>query len=94
MKNDSKKVLNSLKKIVLEEVIKASEDYMKKEEIKQEIEKLMMSYISSGKISSEDELQEFWKTAKMAILSLEMIPYDIASKKYTLSQKYNKTWSN
>lgn len=81
-KNDN---IGKLRKMVLEETIKASRDYMLKEKVREEIQAMLVQRISSGEIKSEEALKDFWKTIEMASNALKMIPFDalkaVASKK-------------
>lgn len=69
-------VVEKMRRIVLDEAIKASKDYMKKEAVRQRIQDLAAAMVSSGEIKSDAELADFWKTAEMSILALKMIPFD------------------
>lgn len=81
-KNDN---IGKLRKMVLEETIKASREYMLKEKVREEIQAMLVQRISSGEIKSEEALKDFWKTIEMASSALKMIPLDalkaVASKK-------------
>lgn len=68
--------VDKLRRIVLEETIKASHEYMIKEKIRSDLQQLIASRVSSGEINDEDDLKEFWKTIEMAISALKMIPVD------------------
>ncbi len=67
-------VVNKVRRIVLNEAIKASKEYMKKEEVRQRIQDLVTHMVDVGEIKSDAELAEFWKTAEMSIIALKMIP--------------------
>lgn len=67
-------VVSKVRRIVLDEAIRASKDYMKKEEVRQRIQDLAAHMVDTGEIRSDAELAEFWKTAEMSILALKMIP--------------------
>lgn len=68
-------VMSKLRRLVLEETIKASKEYMLKERIREEIQSLVSSRVSSGEISNEEQLRDFWKTVDMAISALKMVPF-------------------
>lgn len=68
--------IRKLRKMVLEETIKASRDYMLKEKVREEIQALVLQKISSGQIKNEEALKEFWKTVEMASNALKMVPFD------------------
>lgn len=67
-------VMSKLRRLVLEETIKASKEYMLKEKIREEMQSLVASRVSSGEISNEEQLRDFWKTVDMAISALKMVP--------------------
>lgn len=67
-------VMSKLRRLVLEETIKASKEYMLKEKIREEMQSLVASRVSSGEISNEEQLRDFWKTIDMAISALKMVP--------------------
>lgn len=67
-------VVSKVRRIVLDEAIKASKEYMKKEEVRQRIQDLVSHMVDTGEIKSDVELAEFWKTAEMSITALKMIP--------------------
>ncbi len=67
-------VVNKVRRIVLDEIARASKDYMKKEEVRQRIQDLVTHMVSTGEIQSDADLAEFWKTAEMSIIALKMIP--------------------
>jgi len=69
-------VVNKVRRIVLDEAIKASKEYMKKELVRQRIQELVASMVEAGEIRTAAELDDFWKSAEMSILALRMIPID------------------
>jgi len=69
-------VISKVRRVVLEEAIKASKDYMKKEQIRQQIQDLAASMIASGEIANETELTDFWRTVEMSVTALRMVPFD------------------
>ncbi len=69
-------VISKVRRVVLEEAIKASKEYMKKEQVRQRIQELAASMVASGEIGSDADLADFWKTAEMSITALKMIPLD------------------
>lgn len=68
--------VDKLRRIVLEETIKASREYMTKEKIRSDLQQLIASRVISGEIKDEVDLKELWKTIEMAISALKMIPVD------------------
>ncbi len=69
-------VISKIRRVVLEEAIKASKEYMKKEQVRQRIQDLASSMIASGEIASEAELAEFWKTVEMSATALKSVPLE------------------
>lgn len=53
-----------------------SAGYLKKESARQKLQDLVKNSIASGEISNQDELEEFFKTAQMALNALKMVTYD------------------
>lgn len=77
----SKDDITKLRKIVLEETIKASKEYMAKEKVREDLQRMISSRVSLGEIKDDTELREFWKTLEMAIIALKMIPVDAFKEK-------------
>lgn len=69
-------VISKVRRVVLEEAIRASKDYMKKEQVRQRIQDLAASMVAAGEINSDVELADFWKTVEMSIGALKMVPYN------------------
>ncbi len=67
-------VVNKVRRIILDEAIKASKDYMKKELVRQRIQDLVSGMVEAGELKTDAELADFWKTAEMSIIALRMIP--------------------
>jgi hypothetical protein len=68
--------IDKLRRIVLEETIKASREYMVKEKVREDLQKLIAARVASGEIKDEVSLKDFWKTLEMASLALKMIPVE------------------
>lgn len=65
--------------------ISASSEYMKKEVVRQQIQDLVASKVSSREIADQAQLEEWFRSALLAITSLKMIPlegYIALSKKF------------
>ena len=77
----SKDDITKLRKIVLEETIKASKEYMAKEKVREDLQRMISSRVSLGEIKDDAELREFWKTLEMAIIALKMIPAEAFKEK-------------
>lgn len=69
-------VTKKLRRLVLDEAIRASKDYMKKEQIRQRIQDLATAMVAAGEIKSDAELADFWKTVEMSVGALRMVPFD------------------
>lgn len=68
--------VDKLRRIVLEETIKASREYMAKEKVREDLQKLIAARVASGEIKDDISLREFWKTLEMAALALKAVPVD------------------
>jgi len=68
-------VVDKVRRIVLDEAIKASKEYMKKEEVRKRIQDMVVAMIANGEINSDVELADFWNTVGMSVGALKMIPY-------------------
>lgn len=69
-------VISKVRRVILDEAIRASKEYMKKEQVRQRIQDLAASMVASGEIASEVELAEFWKTVEMSAAALKMVPFE------------------
>ncbi len=67
-------VVNKVRRIVLNETIKASQEYMRKEKVRQKVQDVVAELVSIGDIKSDAELVDFWRTVEMAVDALKMIP--------------------
>lgn len=64
--------------------ISASSEYMKKEAVKQQLQDLITAKIAAGEIQTQMQLEEWFSSASMALMTLKMIPieaYSLLSKK-------------
>lgn len=68
--------VDKLRRIVLEETIKASREYMAKEKVREDIQRMVIARVASGEIKDEAGLRDFWKTVEMAISALKMVPVE------------------
>ncbi len=68
--------VDKLRRIVLEETIKASREYMTKEKVREDIQRMVIARVASGEIKDEAGLRDFWKTVEMAISALKMVPVE------------------
>ena len=60
--------------------IKASDDYMKTEMVRQKLQELISELVSSGDIPDQAHLDRFVQDVPTALLALKMIPHDIWKK--------------
>jgi hypothetical protein len=60
--------------------IAAHPDYMKKERVREHLQKHLMELVSSGEIKSQEDLESFWSTCDMAAKALKVVPFDVWSK--------------
>lgn len=75
-------VVSKVRRIVLDEAIKASKDYMRKEQVRQKVQDLAASMVANGEIRDEAGLADFWRTVEMSVGALKMIPLEaLASKR-------------
>ena len=74
------KTLRNDKNALLEAKVKASDDYMKTEMVRQKLQDMITELVSSGDISDQGQLERFVADVPTAMLALKMIPYDIWKK--------------
>lgn len=73
-------VISKVRRLVLEEAIRASREYEKKEAIRQRIQDLAAGLVAAGEIRNDAELADFWKTVEMSVGALRMVPLDVFKK--------------
>lgn len=62
------------------ETISAGSDYMVKEKVRESIQNLLVGVVASGRVKSQEELDEWWKTVEISIKSLRLIPFEIVKR--------------
>jgi polyhydroxyalkanoate synthesis regulator phasin len=72
--------INTIRKIILEEMVKISPSYQKKEDVKTELQELVKKYVQSGKINSDEELKAFWDSIDLSKTTLKMVPFNVWKK--------------
>lgn len=77
MKKESVKIL---KDFILESRAEIGTEYKKKEALRGSFQKILENAISSGEISSKEELLEWWKNFDIAASALRSIPFEVWSK--------------
>lgn len=75
-----------IRDVVVEALAVASPEYMKKEGVRQQIQELIASKVSSGEIQDQKQLDEWFQAASMSLMALKMVPLD-AYKLKTLTKK-------
>lgn len=68
--------MKSLRTYILE-VIRASQSYMKKEEIRERLEDLIKTRVANNVITSQDELDQFFDDVNIAARALKGIPFSV-----------------
>jgi len=69
-----------LRKVVREAKIGASPDYMKKERVREELQKLISDHVASGDIVDQPSLEQFIKDVDISMTALKMIPFEVWGK--------------
>lgn len=64
----------------INEVVKASVAYLKKERVRGALERIIKDEVKKGHIKNQEDLNEFFTTAEMSLDALEMVPYDVYAK--------------
>lgn len=73
--------LGKLRKIVREAgKIGASPDYMKKERVREKLQKLIADHVASGEITDQAGLDQFIKDVDVSMTALKMIPFEVWGK--------------
>jgi hypothetical protein len=65
---------------LISEAIGASASYMKREKIREDLQRRVVDAVISGDINDEGDLQEYFETIDMAVKALKMIPYEVFTK--------------
>lgn len=81
------KKLRSIVRSMVAEAIGASEEYMKKEVVRQQLQDLIASKVASGEIHDQRQLDEWFKTASMALMALKMVPIEAYAPKNIPSKR-------
>ena len=67
-------------KLLINEVIAASSEYMQKERVREILQHVVTDLIKSNKITSQEDLDEFFVSADTAFKSLKMVPFNVYQK--------------
>jgi len=73
--------VGELKRVVQEAgKVGASPDYMKKERVREKLQKLIADHVASGEIADQASLQQFLKDVEVSMTALKMIPFEVWGK--------------
>lgn len=75
-----KLTLGRLRRLVREAKISASPEYLKKEAIRERIQKEIVDAVSSGEITDQQQLTDLFKTHEMALSALRMVSFEVFEK--------------
>jgi hypothetical protein len=64
----------------LEAKISASPDFLKKERVREQLQKIIAAAVASGEITDEASLQRFMNDINTSMIALKMIPFDVWKK--------------
>jgi hypothetical protein len=70
----------NLLRTLIEEMVRASPDYMRKENVREQIQNVIVSLVNSGEIKSAVDLQNFFSSADMSLKALKMVPFEVYTK--------------
>jgi len=86
----SKTMLKSIISSIINEItVEIPKRYKLKEQIKNELQALVTSRVINRRITSQDELEDFFKTCDMALRALRQIPYKVYEASYYKDDDYN-----
>jgi len=72
--------IGRLRELFRETKIGASADYMKKERVRAIMQQAVAGMVSSGEISSQEELDSAFSALDMSVKALRMIPFEVWGK--------------
>jgi len=72
--------LGQLRSIIKEVSAAASPEYMKKEALREELQRFVVEKIISKSINNQQQLDSLFQTIEMIVSTLKMIPFDIWQK--------------
>jgi hypothetical protein len=70
------KTFNVIRELIREALVKTTDEYMKKESVRQEIYLMLLDNVKNGKITNQEELNDYFKTVDMSVKALKMVPFD------------------
>ena len=71
---------NIIKQYVKEALVSASAEHVKKEVIRERVQSLITQMILDGSISSQEQLDDTFKTIDMAMRALKSVPFEVFQK--------------
>jgi hypothetical protein len=69
------KISKQTLKTIISEEIKASSEYLKKEDIRQKIQSIIEHEVSTNAVNSQEDLNKLFSTIEMAIRTLKQVPF-------------------
>lgn len=72
--------MSSIIREYINEIVRASDSYLKKEKIRSDVQEILLQRIKSGEITDDSALKEFFETADMALKALSGVPYEVWEK--------------
>lgn len=69
-----------LKYIVTEAKVSASDDYQKKEKLREGIQNVIVSLVRSKVITSQEDLEKIIKDVDLVMTTLKIIPFEVWTK--------------
>lgn len=72
--------VGELKRMIDEAKIGASPGYMKKEALRQALQDVVTTSVSTGQVADEKALQQVFQDMDTALKALKMIPFDVWKK--------------
>ena len=71
-----KDTINELKKTVFDEVIKQSRGYVLREQLRAELQEIVVARIKNGDINSAEDAEAFVQAMKAATAALETVSFE------------------
>jgi len=70
----------NLDKIISEAKISASDDYQKKERLREALQNVFISLVKNGDIKSQEDLSQAVKDVDLVMTTLKIIPFEVWKK--------------
>ena len=68
--------VGNLRKLVREARVAASPAYMRKERVRERLQSMIVSAVSSGEVRDQESLDELVKALEMSVTALRMVPFE------------------